>query len=86
MSRQLSVEKSELEQNVADSNKIADRMSRNVEQLQWRIKNNYDVPVVPLTQQNIPSQDLIIRCETSPSVISEIPQPPSRYLVTASDS
>ena len=74
--RQLSVEKSELEQNVAHSNKIVDRMSRNVEQLQWRIKNNYEVPV-----EKVNSQDLIIHCETSPSVLAEIPQPQLRYLV-----
>ena len=58
-------------------------MSRNVEQLQWRIKNNYDVPVerlekVTLTPQ---SQDLIIQGATSPSVCSEIPQPQFRYVV-----
>merc|ERR1711936_705187 len=71
LEKQLSVEKSELEENVAHSNKIVDRMSRNVEQLQWRIKNNYDVPVEKVTlptQQHLPSQDLIIHCETSPSV------------------
>ena len=72
------MEKSELEQNVADSNKIADRMSRNVEQLQWRIKNNYDLP---LEKEKV-TQDLIIRCETSsPSVCSELGQPQIRYLV-----
>merc|ERR1719245_847977 len=42
--RQLSIEKSQLEQNLANSNKAAQRMSQNVEELQWRIKNNYDLP------------------------------------------
>merc|ERR1719348_988543 len=51
MQRQLSVEKSELEQNVAISNKVVDRMSMNVEQLQWRIKNNYDLPVQNFTSE-----------------------------------
>jgi len=51
MERQLSVEKSELEQNVAISNKVVDRMSMNVEQLQWRIKNNYDLPVQNFTSE-----------------------------------
>ena len=75
------MEKSELEQNVAQSNKIVDRMSRNVEQLQWRIKNNYEVPVEKLTttQQTLPSPELIIHGETSPSVFSEEPQPQLRY-------
>ena len=46
-------------------------MSRNVEQLQWRIKNNYELPLEKVT-----TQDLINHCETSPS---EIPQPQIRY-------
>ena len=82
------MEKSELEQNVAHSNKVVDRMSRNVEQLQWRIKNNYDVPVerlerleVNLTSITQQSQDLIIQGETSPSECPEIPQPQLRYVV-----
>ena len=45
MERQLSVEKSELEVNMRNSVKVADRMSKDVEQLQWRIKNNFDLPV-----------------------------------------
>ena len=48
-------------------------MSRNVEQLQWRIKNNYELPHEKVTQ------DLINHCETSPSVLAEIPQPQLRY-------
>ena len=51
-------------------------MSRNVEQLQWRIKNNYELPLEKVT-----TQDFIIHCETSPSVLAEIPQPQLRYLV-----
>ena len=70
------MEKTELEQNVAQSNKIVDRMSRNVEQLQWRIKNNYELP-----EQKVTTHDLIIHCETSPSVLADRPQPQLRYAV-----
>ena len=65
-SRQLSVEKSELEQNVAQSNKIADRMSKNVEQLQWRIKNKFDVPVGQLTSEHLILDDLTSLSERGP--------------------
>ena len=30
---------------MSESNKMAERMSMNVEELQWRIRNNYDLPV-----------------------------------------
>ena len=30
---------------MSQSNKMAERMSMNVEELQWRIRNNYDLPV-----------------------------------------
>eukprot|EP00090_Calanus_glacialis_P044762 TRINITY_DN8021_c0_g1_i2.p1 TRINITY_DN8021_c0_g1~~TRINITY_DN8021_c0_g1_i2.p1 ORF type:complete len:298 (-),score=81.18 TRINITY_DN8021_c0_g1_i2:114-875(-) len=43
--RQLSMEKSQLERNITNSNKAAQRMSQNVEELQWRIKNNFELPV-----------------------------------------
>jgi hypothetical protein len=43
--RQLSDEKSEMEMTVTNSKKAALRMSQNVEELQWRIKNNFDTPV-----------------------------------------
>ena len=45
LERQLSSRSAELEQTVLSSSKVADRMSRDVEQLQWRIRNNYDLPV-----------------------------------------
>ena len=51
-------------------------MSRNVEQLQWRIKNNYELP-----EQKVTTHDLIIHCETSPSVLADRPQPQLRYAV-----
>ena len=49
------------------SSKVADRMSRDVEQLQWRIRNNYDLPVermaavteVTSTQQLDPEPQLL---------------------------
>jgi len=47
--KQLSVEKIQLELNLTDTNKVADRMSRNVEALQWRIRNSFDLPVDNLT-------------------------------------
>ena len=43
--KQLSEEKSQLEQSVDSSNKAVERMSQNVEDLQWRIRNNFDLPV-----------------------------------------
>merc|ERR1712123_282675 len=42
--RQLSLEKSQLEKSDTDSKKAAQRMSQNVEELQWRIKNNFELP------------------------------------------
>ena len=43
--RKLSIEKSELEDNMNKRNIEALRMSQNVEELQWRIKNNYELPI-----------------------------------------
>jgi hypothetical protein len=31
--------------NIINSEKAAQRMSQNVEELQWRIRNNFDLPV-----------------------------------------
>ena len=31
---------------MSESNKMAERMSMNVEELQWRIRNNFDLPIV----------------------------------------
>ena len=31
--------------NIINSEKAAQRMSQNVEELQWRIKNNFELPV-----------------------------------------
>ena len=44
LEKQLSEEKSELEMDVVNTNKAMDRMSKDVEQLQWRIRNNFDLP------------------------------------------
>jgi len=44
--RQLSMEKTQLERTVTSSNKEKQRMSQNVEELQWRIRNNFDLPIV----------------------------------------
>merc|ERR1719403_577033 len=52
--KQLSQEKSQLELSVDSSNKAVERMSQNVEELQWRIRNNFDLPIVH--HQN-PSRD-----------------------------
>ena len=60
--RQLSIEKSQLEMSVDSSNKAVERMSQNVEELQWRIRNNYELPVEicsPSTHR--PSQLLLER-------------------------
>ena len=35
----------QLELSVDNSNKAVERMSQNVEELQWRIRNNFDLPV-----------------------------------------
>ena len=35
----------QLELSVDSSNKAVERMSQNVEELQWRIRNNFDLPV-----------------------------------------
>ena len=39
--RTLFEERKELEMNISNSTQAAKRMSQNVEQLQWRIKNNF---------------------------------------------
>merc|ERR1711915_778669 len=44
--RALQHEKTELEKSLETSNREANRMSQNIESLQWRIKNNYDLPVL----------------------------------------
>ena len=38
LSRQLSYEKCELEQSMEQKSRVAERMSQNVEELQWRIR------------------------------------------------
>jgi len=45
LEKKLSIEKSELEDNMNKRNIEALRMSQNVEELQWRIKNNYELPI-----------------------------------------
>ena len=52
--RQLSIEKSELEMTVAISNKAEERMSQNVEELQWRIKNHYELPKNVIVESSKP--------------------------------
>jgi len=49
LEKQLSIEKSQLEMSVNTSNKAVERMSQDMEELQWRIRNNFDLPVI---QQN----------------------------------
>jgi len=44
--RALQHEKTELEKSLETSNREANRMSQNIESLQWRIKNNYNLPVL----------------------------------------
>merc|ERR1719412_615429 len=44
MERQLSMEKSHLENSYEEEGKAKDRMSMQVEELQWRIKNNLELP------------------------------------------
>jgi len=50
--RQLSVEKSQMEKTVMNSNKAAQRMSQNVEEMQWRIRNNFELPVEVFSSRN----------------------------------
>merc|ERR1711892_1109567 len=51
MAKQLSQEKSQLEINMTNTKKEVDRMSKNVEALQWRIRNHFDVPLDNLTTE-----------------------------------
>lgn len=53
--RQLFMEKTEMERTVTNSNKAALRMSQNVEELQWRIKNNFDTSVKVLVENQASS-------------------------------
>ena len=46
MEKQLSIEKCQLEDSVTSSNKEVLRMSQNVEELQWRIRNNFELPII----------------------------------------
>ena len=49
--RQLSIENNQLETNMTKTNKEVDRMSKNVEALQWRIRNHFDIPLDNLTAE-----------------------------------
>merc|ERR1711892_481415 len=51
MAKQLSQERSQLEINMTNTKKEVDRMSKNVEALQWRIRNHFDVPLDNLTTE-----------------------------------
>ena len=53
--RQLSVEKSEMEMTVTNSKKAALRMSQNVEELQWRINNHYELPANVIVERSKPN-------------------------------
>ena len=53
--RQLSIEKSELEMTVENSNKAVERMSQNVEELQWRINNHYELPANVIVESSKPN-------------------------------
>ena len=43
--RLLSAQRDQLETTVSNSSREVERMSQNVEELQWRIRNNYELPV-----------------------------------------
>jgi len=49
--KQLSVEKRNLELDMTNTNKAMNRMSKDVESLQWRIRNNFDLPVENLSPE-----------------------------------
>eukprot|EP00092_Neocalanus_flemingeri_P050797 GFUD01058838.1.p1 GENE.GFUD01058838.1~~GFUD01058838.1.p1 ORF type:complete len:729 (+),score=223.06 GFUD01058838.1:320-2506(+) len=49
LEKKLSVEKNQLEMNISDTTKSAEKMSKDMESLQWRIRNNFDLPVDKLT-------------------------------------
>jgi len=49
--KQLSVEKRNLEMDMTNTNKAMNRMSKDVETLQWRIRNNFDLPVENLSPE-----------------------------------
>ena len=53
--RQLSIEKGELEMTVENSNKAVERMSQNVEELQWRFKNHYELPANVIVESSRPN-------------------------------
>ena len=57
--RQLSEANTELEERNANSSKVVDRMSKNVEQLQWRIRNNFDVPVEGVIPSSMSSRERV---------------------------
>ena len=47
--RQLSANTTKLELNMSNTSKEVDRMKKNVESMQWRIRNKFDLPVDHLT-------------------------------------
>jgi len=53
LEKQLSEEKSQLEKTVCSSSKAVERMSQNVEELQWRIRNNFDLPITHHTCREV---------------------------------
>ena len=61
--KQLSQEKSQLELSVDSSNKAVERMSQNVEELQWRIRNNFDLPVQVISLSDLSDRILMAAVE-----------------------
>ena len=61
--KQLSQEKSQLELSVDSSNKAVERMSQNVEELQWRIRNNFDLPVQVISLSDLSGRILMAAVE-----------------------
>merc|ERR1719341_3162396 len=58
---QLSAETTKLELNMSNTSKEVDRMKKNVESMQWRIRNKFDLPVdhlTPVTSEK-QTQDLL---------------------------
>merc|ERR1712117_4636 len=74
LQQQLTLEKDKLEMKLTNTSNEVDRMSRNVEALQWRVRNQFAVPEENLTDEKIrqefqENQDSPNQCITVQQVI-----------------
>lgn len=86
LEKQLSEEKSQLERTVCSSSKAVERMSQNVEELQWRIRNNFDLPITHHTCREMGQPASLPDFPTSTESPLTRPRPQSTPILNQSGS